>query len=71
MPTATKPYPVALVVEKRNIDTGIKLLVEYSREPKFALLPVDEQELIAEQLMAMNRYSVILGQRVALYGTGE
>lgn len=61
-----------VIDEKAQLDIKAELLGKFIGEsPIFAAMSNDEQELLKEQLEVMGHYSEILGDRIALFSTGE
>lgn len=54
-------------MEKAELDGKVIRLHEFLKGPVFAALPTDEQERLTEQFVVMQRYSSILGERIAAF----
>ena len=62
-----QPHQERVVMEKAELDGKVIRLHEFLKGPVFAALPTDEQERLTEQFVVMQRYSSILGERIAAF----
>ena len=60
-------YQQRVVEEKQALDIKIGALVPFLGGGKFYALPLDEQARLTNQLHVMQRYSAILGERIAAF----
>lgn len=66
-----QPYQQRVLEEKSELDTKIKALENFSQAAAFANVPEAEQRRMLRQLVVMQDYSRILGERIAAFGGGH
>lgn len=62
-----KPHQQRVIDEKTDLDEKLEKLNSFSQSDIFALLPEDEKERLARQSKIMDRYSVVLGERISAF----
>jgi hypothetical protein len=62
-----QPHEERVVVEKDELDAKIKKLEAFIGGDVFSSLAEDEQERLRAQVEAMDKYSSILGDRIAAF----
>lgn len=64
-----QPYQLRVIQEKTELDIKIKALAAFTKQESFeAAVPMPEQRRMFRQLVAMQEYSQILGERIAAFG---
>ena len=63
-----KPYQERVLEEKAELDEKLKKLLAFQGTEAFAATPADEQERLIRQSVAMDEYSVVLGERITAFG---
>ena len=67
--TDMQPYQQRVVTEKAEIDTKITNLTNFAKSAAFdATVPEAEQRRMLRQLVVMQDYSRILGERIDAFG---
>lgn len=61
------PHEHRVIVEQQELDIKLLALQAFFRTDIFASLPKVQQQLMRRQATAMNDYSIILGERIALF----
>jgi hypothetical protein len=56
--------------EKFELDVKLGVLLLDIKSSDFNLLPMDEQDRLRRQHVAMHEYSAVLGERIAAFVTG-
>lgn len=64
-----QPHQERVVKERAELDEKISKLSKFIGTDTFQALPLSEQTLLREQRDVMNRYSSILGERIAAFPT--
>ena len=62
-----QPHQQRVVDEKTELDEKLKKLDAFGRTELFASLPADEQGRLNRQHSVMEKYSAILGERIAAF----
>jgi len=62
-----QPHQQRVVDEKRELDEKLTKLDAFGRTELFASLPADEQGRLNSQHSLMERYSAVLGERIAAF----
>lgn len=64
-----QPYQLRVVQEKADLDTKIQALTVFAKSDAFdQTVPAPEQRRMLRQLVAMQDYSRILGERIDAFG---
>lgn len=64
-----KPYQLRVVQEKADLDTKIQALTAFAKSDAFSQdVPEAEQRRMLRQLVVMQDYSRILGERIDAFG---
>lgn len=64
-----QPYQLRVVQEKSELDTKIQALTAFAKSDAFSQdVPEPEQRRMLRQLVVMQDYSRILGERIAAFG---
>lgn len=64
-----QPYQLRVVQEKSELDTKIQTLTAFAKSEAFSeTVPEAEQRRMLRQLVVMQDYSRILGERIAAFG---
>jgi hypothetical protein len=67
-PSTLQPHQVRVVIEKEELDKKIDALAEFIMvSPVFAALSVDEQARLLLQKGYMDKYTEVLGERIAAF----
>ncbi len=61
------PHQQRVLTEKAELDERHEKLTDFFASPLFGSLPAAEQDRMRSQAIAMNAYSVILGERIAAF----
>lgn len=61
------PHQQRVVEEKAELDAKLEKLNEFGQGPIFPTLPAEEQERLVRQSKLMDKYSVVLGERIAAF----
>ena len=62
------PHQQRVILEKFELDNKLEKLIDFlERNPQYLSLPQDQQLLLARQRAAMEKYSEILGERIATF----
>lgn len=64
-------YQDRVKVEKDELDAKHAKLVEFLATEQFSALPLEDQNLLHEQNVAMAEYSDILGKRITRFSPAE
>lgn len=62
-----QPHQQRVVDEKTSLDEKIQKLAAFIDTDTFDGLPDDEQDRLERQMVVMNEYSEILGERIAAF----
>lgn len=61
------PHEYRVIVEQQELDVKLLALHAFFRTKIFDSLPDNQKELLRRQAVVMNDYSIILGERIALF----
>lgn len=60
-----KPYQERVLIEKQELDVRLSRLNDFISSDSFYSVPTSEQDMLKDQLIAMQVYSEILANRIA------
>ncbi len=61
------PYQQRVVDEKAELDTRREKLIAFIQSPEFDRISVKDRSLLTRQLMFMDDYSAVLGERICAF----
>jgi hypothetical protein len=65
------PYQERVIAEKSALDQNIAKLETFTEGETFPTLPEDEQDRLNRQLVIMDDYSAVLGERISAFTTEQ
>jgi len=68
LPANIPDYQLRVLLEKDELDTKLVALQAFIGTEAFRALPVVQQDLLAQQHSAMERYSSVLAERIKTFG---
>ncbi len=65
------PYQERVIAEKSALDQNISSLATFTESDIFPTLPEDEQDRLNRQLVIMDDYSAVLGERISAFSAKQ
>ena len=62
-----QPHQQRVIAEKEALDVKREKLIVFIQSPEFDGITVQERSLLTRQLLAMDDYSAILGERICAF----